>query len=89
MEEKRGHIVQMTDRKTMLVTAVKDVDSFNLNEILLITEKGNMIIKGENIHVKRLNLERGEADIEGDFASIVYTNNIKAKNESILKRMFK
>jgi hypothetical protein len=45
MEEKRGHIVQMQDRKSMLVTAVKDVDSFNNNEILLITEKGNMIIK--------------------------------------------
>jgi sporulation protein YabP len=89
MEEKRGHIVSMQDRKNMLVTAVKDVDSFNLNEILLITEKGNILIKGDNIHVKRLNLERGEADIEGNFNSIVYTDTRKSKNESMLKRMFK
>ena len=71
MEEKRGHILQMQDRKSMLVTAVKDVDSFNNNEILLITEKGNMIIKGDGIHVKRLNLEKGEADIEGNFNSVI------------------
>lgn len=88
MEEKRGHIVQMIDRKLMYVTDVKDVDSFNLNEILLETGQGMIQIKGNDIHVKRLNLEKGEADIEGKFDSVIYTMS-KKNNESVLKRLFK
>lgn len=88
MEDNRGHKVVMTDRKNMLVTDVIDVDSFNLTEILLETGQGTILVKGNEIHVKRLNLERGEADIEGKFDSIVYTKD-KGKNDSLLKRMFK
>lgn len=88
MEDNRGHKVVMTDRKNMLVTDVIDVDSFNLTEILLETGQGTILVKGNDIHVKRLNLERGEADIEGQFDSIVYTKD-KGKNDSLLKRMFK
>ena len=88
MEDNRGHKVVMTDRKNMLVTDVIDVDSFNLTEILLETGQGIILVKGNDIHVKRLNLERGEADIEGKFDSIVYTKD-KGKNDSLLKRMFK
>lgn len=61
MEDNRGHKVVMTDRKNMLVTDVIDVDSFNLTEILLETGQGTILVKGNDIHVKRLNLERGEA----------------------------
>ena len=88
MEDNRGHKVVMTDRKNMLVTDVIDVDSFNLTEILLETGQGKILVKGTDIHVKRLNLERGEADIEGKFDSIVYTKD-KGKSDSLLKRMFK
>lgn len=88
MEDNRGHRVVMTDRKNMLVTDVIDVDSFNLTEILLETGQGTILVKGNDIHVKRLNLERGEADIEGKFDSIVYTKD-KGKSDSLLKRMFK
>ncbi len=88
MEDNRGHKVVMTDRKNMLVTDVIDVDSFNLTEILLETGQGTILVKGNDIHVKRLNLERGEADIEGKFDSIVYTKD-KGKGDSLLKRMFK
>jgi sporulation protein YabP len=88
MEDNRGHKVVMTDRKNMLVTDVIDVDSFNLTEILLETGQGTILVKGNDIHVKRLNLERGEADIEGKFDSIVYTKD-KGKSDSLLKRMFK
>lgn len=88
MEDSRGHKVVMTDRKSMLVTDVIDVDSFNLTEILLETGQGTILVKGNDIHVKRLNLERGEADIEGKFDSILYTKD-KGKNDSLIKRMFK
>ena len=49
-----------------------------------------MSIKGERLHVKRLNLEKGEADIEGEVNSITYlSKSTEKKEESLLKRMFR
>ena len=39
-----------------------DVLSFDLNEILLETEQGMLMVKGTDMHVNRLNLEKGEVD---------------------------
>ena len=49
-----------------------------------------MAIKGEGLHVKRLNLEKGEADIQGKVNGITYlSKNTENKEESLLKRMFR
>lgn len=88
MADSRGHRVVMTDRRMMSVTDVTDVDSFNLTEIMLETGQGMILVKGNDIHVKRLNLEKGEADIEGRFDSITYTKE-KKSSDSLIKRMFK
>ena len=48
-------------------------------------------IKGSDIKVTRLSLEKGEVDIEGTVDSIVYSDvkDYGEKGKSILKRMFK
>ena len=59
MEEKqisKAHKLVVNNRKTSMVTGVLDVLSFDLNEILLETEQGMMMVKGSDMHVNRLNL---------------------------------
>ena len=54
MEEKqagRSHKLVVNNRKTSLVTGVLDVLSFDLNEILLETEQGMLMVKGSDLHV--------------------------------------
>ena len=93
MEEKqvRGpHKLVINNRQTSLVTGVLDVLSFDLNEVLLETEQGMLMVKGMDLHVNRLNLEKGEAEVEGRVDSLLYlTKNTHKKDESILKRMFR
>ena len=93
MEEKntpQEHTLTFTDRRCGTVTGVRDIHSFNETEILLETENGKLAVKGEALHVKRLNLEKGEADIEGKIKSLVYlSQNADKKEESLLKRMFR
>ena len=72
------------------MTGIKDIKSFDEKEILLFTEAGKLLIKGEELHVKRLNLEKGEADLEGKVDSLTYlSKNTDKKEESLLKRMFR
>ena len=61
----KSHKLVLNNRKTGLVTGVLDVLSFNLNEILLETEQGMLMVKGTDLHVNRVNLEKGEIDLSG------------------------
>ena len=50
-----------------------------------------MTIKGEGLHVTRLNLEKGEVDMEGMVDSLSYSSNeaLHRSGESFLTRLFK
>ena len=95
MEEQRiakTHKLVVNNRKTAAVTGVLDVLSFDLNEILLETEQGMLMVKGTDLHVNRLSVEKGEGDLSGCIGSIAYSNisQTAAKTtESFLSKLFK
>ena len=85
------HKMTMTNRSNCTVNGVNDVLSFDVNEILLETEQGMLMIKGDGLHVNRLTLEKGEVDIDGKIDSFTYSDVAGAghKNESLLARLFR
>lgn len=84
------HRLTLENRQGGTVTGVLDVHSFDEGEILLLTQAGKLSVKGEQLHVKRLNLEKGEVDIEGKVNCLNYlSKNTEKKEESLLKRMFR
>ena len=91
MEEKQSagiHRVLLENRKKAVITGVQEIHSFNENEVLLLSEAGKILLKGEQLHVRNLNLEKGDAEVEGRVDSLSYlTRNAHKKDESILKRM--
>ena len=94
LEEKQkiaAHKVTLTARNIALITGVLDVLSFDPNEVLLETELGMLMIRGEELHVNRLNLEKGEVDIDGRTDSLIYSerNMHKKDGESLLKKLFR
>ena len=94
MEEKnivnQTHKIILTNRKNGSFTGILDVLSFDINEILLETEQGMLHVKGKDLHVNRLNLEKGEVDIEGMIESFSYSQvplGIK-KKDGFIGKMF-
>lgn len=95
MEEKqsqqvRAHRIQVNARKSAEITGVKDVRSFDEQEIILETELGILMISGADLHVGRLTLEKGEVDITGRINSMVYTE-LKGRTksgDSVFARLF-
>ena len=85
-----AHNLMLVNSQNVKMTDIKDVKCFDEYEMLLFTEQGKLLIKGEELHVKRLNLEKGEADLEGKVDSLTYlSKNTDKKEESLLKRMFR
>ena len=87
--EKKGHKLQLNDRKQGIISGVKDVISFDPEIVLLDTYMGLLTVKGKDLHVKRLTLERGEVDIEGEIDSILYTESKSTKRAAFASRLFK
>lgn len=94
MEEKqysKAHKLILSNRRTGTITGVSDVISFDITEILLETEQGMLMIKGADLHVNRLTLEKGEVDIEGRIDSLAYSDvtSYQKQGESLIGRLFK
>ncbi len=95
MEERqapRQHKMIITDRSSGLLSGVLDILAFDVNEIILETEQGMLMIKGKDLHVNRLTLEKGEIDVSGRIDSLLYSDVSKKGSKSsdtLLGRLFK
>lgn len=93
MEEKTGlsHRLIINNREKGNLTGILDVISFDENMIVLDTDMGLLTIKGKDLHVSRLTLEKGEIDLEGRTDSFVYSSNesYRKAGQSLLTRLFK
>ena len=93
MEEKnvaKSHKLMISNRQSGTFTGVVDVLSFDISEILLETEMGMLHVKGRDLHVNRLNLEKGEVDIQGQIQSLDYSDvpgNVSGK-KGMFGRLF-
>lgn len=96
MEEKNSsgigpHKLLLQGRKMAELTGVKDVVSFDAKEVVLNTTMGALIIRGNDLVVKRLTVEKGEVDLEGQMDSFLYADKPgkTGDGESLLKRLFR
>ena len=86
-----SHKCIMQERNKLEMTGVNQVNCFDANEILLDTKLGGLLIKGENLHIGQLNLDRGNVDVTGKINAIIYTNknNVQPTAKDIWSRMFR
>lgn len=86
-----NHSVTLNERKNIMITGVKKIDSFDDEEFLLETNMGYIVIKGENLEIIKLDTYQGNVSIKGKINSLNYmeNSNKKAKEESIMSKLFK
>lgn len=94
MEENTGirpHTCLLQDRASVNLTGVREVVSFDENQVVMDTDLGLLTIKGRELHVSRLTVERGEVDVEGTVDSLTYSSNeaYRKAGQSVLARLFK
>lgn len=90
MEETvRGNII-IENRSRLTATGVIDVDSFDNESAILLTELGALFVKGSNFRINKLNVDIGELIIEGEIDSCIYSESYAHKKQgSFISRMFK
>ena len=88
---KRAHKLILNNRRTCNLTGINDVLSFDEKEIILETEQGMLMIRGNELHVSRLTLDKGEVDIDGKIDSFTYSDVAAGgqKGNSLLAKLFR
>lgn len=84
----QNHIFHMENRQKLDITGVIKVMNFSEEQINLNTIMGQMIIKGRDMKINKLNVDNGDMCIEGEVVSINYVNK-SVDGESIFKKLFK
>lgn len=86
-----NHSINILERKNILVTGIKKIDSFDDTEFLMETVMGYLALKGENLELLKLDTMQGNVSIKGMIKSFSYLedNLKKDKESSIISRLFK
>ncbi len=69
------HDVIMRGRRTLEISGVKQVESFDNEEFLLETVMGFLAIKGQNLQMKNLDVDKGIVSIKGKIFDLVYLDD--------------
>ena len=56
-------------------------------EVLLETVRGMLVVRGQGLHVERLQLEAGELIIQGEIGLLEYDDSVQPR-DSLFRRIF-
>ncbi len=87
-----SHDIIMRGRKLLDISGVKLVESFDNEEFLLETVMGYLAIRGENLQMKNLDVDRGIVSIQGKVSDISYLDNHAKsgdKSKGFISKLFK
>lgn len=92
MEAGFSHGLSIAERKSIVVSGVKKIESFDSEEFLMETTLGYLVIKGSELEIIKLDTYQGNVSIKGRIDSLMYLDNTsgkKDKENSFLNKLFK
>src|SRR5699024_484536 len=86
----KEHTVKVNNRKNIELTEVKEVDSFDNEEFLLETAIGYLIVRGQNLQMKKLDVNEGKVSIKGRIYELSYVDEEhQEKAKGFFSKLFK
>ena len=87
---RKRHQITLQNRERLSIDGVTHVESFDDMEIVLQTDAGTLIIRGEGLHIKELNIDSSNLAVVGHVTAMEYTGEVgDRKGKGILSRLFK
>ena len=84
---KRPHRISMEDRKKRTVSGVADVESFDEKELVMETDAGTLLIRGEELSISKLSVDCGDVNVSGRICQLLYEES--QPRRSLRERLFR
>ena len=82
----RPHGLQLENREKMRLGGVSDVSGFDESLIALTTDLGELSIRGEELHIEKIDLESGVLELRGRIDELCYEE--RSPRQSLWTRLF-
>lgn len=83
---KSQHSLILDNRTSLTLTGVCDVLGFDEQTVNLLTDNGTLIVKGDSLHINKLNLDTKDVCIDGTVNALQYINQ---SSKSLKSKLFK
>ena len=75
-----GHRLELDGRERLVVTGVE--------EIVMATTAGTLVVGGTGLHIGKLNLDGGELHVDGSIHTLLYEDTAPGGQGGFLRRLF-
>ena len=82
----RHHTLSLEGRSRLSIAGVDDVSGFDENLIVLKTSLGDLTVRGQELHIDRIDLEAGQLEVRGTVQELSYDE--PARSGSVWSRLF-
>lgn len=82
----KSHSLNMENREKLSLGGVEDISGFDENLIVLTTSQGDLTIRGEQLHIDRIDLDAGQLEVRGHIQELSYGE--PPRSGSIWTRLF-
>lgn len=88
--ESNGEII-LKNRKQLEIRGIKKLESLNPNEFYMSTNLGDLVVRGEELEMQQLDIDKGNLWITGLIYSLEYLDEPKTKKtkQNIIGKIFK
>ncbi|MFI3254063.1 MAG: sporulation protein YabP [Eubacteriales bacterium] len=86
-KELAEHHILLESRKSLTISGVEEVESFDENNITMYTNQGVLVVTGEGLHIEKLSLDGGDLKVEGQVDSLSYEENLP-RGSNFFSRLF-
>ena len=85
---RQQHNVIMEGRRSLVITGVTDIDSFDEQTVAVFTDVGELVVRGNGLHINKIDVDSGELSLDGEMDSLEYTDNVTSRG-TLWSRLFR
>ena len=86
---RKDHNIIIENRKSMSISGITDVDSFDEKAICLYTQLGELTVQGRELHIDSMSVETGNMTITGEIWAMIYGDSDRKGPLSALGKLFR
>lgn len=87
-QECKNNFLKIENRQKAELGGISDVEYFNESEISAVSNLGNVLIRGEKLHIDRLSVENETMSVSGLITAVIYSEKSGVK-KGFLEKIFK
>lgn len=66
------HKLTLNERTSLTMTGATEVVSFDESAVILRTELGTLLVRGQDLQLKTLSLDGGQVAVDGKVSALIY-----------------